>query len=102
MVGSIPDDPRQMTELMDKWASLMDFSRDDRPDDPGAWNLVHNLRSIEVSCRALLDAHLPNLAAASDKDTLIYALTDVGEELTHLYWHIRNLRFYGDLADRMP
>ncbi|MEX0630209.1 MAG: hypothetical protein WEE67_10715 [Chloroflexota bacterium] len=90
-----------MAELMEKWASLKDFSADDRPDEPGAWNLVYNLRHIEGSCRALLDSHLPNLTGVSEKDALMLALADIGVELTHLLWHIRNLRAFGDLTDSL-
>ena len=101
MVDSIPDDPHEQVRLMEKWASLNDFSGDDRPDEPGAWNLVYNLRSIEESCRALLDTHLPNLADASEERALVDALNDTAIELTHLLWHVRDIRYYGDLAERV-
>jgi hypothetical protein len=90
----IPDDPNLQLALAERWSETLDFSEYDRPDEPGGWNLVYSLWSIQESCRALLDDELPKLISASSEQDLIDALQDVALDLSHLLYHVRDARYF--------
>jgi hypothetical protein len=90
----IPDDPKLQLALAERWSETLDFSEYDRPDEPGAWNLVYSLWSIQESCRALLDDELPKLISASAEQDLRDALQDVALELSHVLYHARDARYF--------
>jgi hypothetical protein len=90
----IPDDPVLQLALAERWSETLDFSEYDRPDEPGAWNLVYSMWSIQESCRALLDVKVPNLISASAEQDLVDALQDVALEISHLLYHARDARYF--------
>ena len=90
----IPDDPKLQLALAERWSETLDFSAYDRPDEPGAWNLIYSLKGIQDSCRSLLDEELPKVVAASTEEGLQDALLEVGIELGHLLYHVRDARYF--------
>ena len=98
MGSSIPEDPKLQAQLAARWQEYRDLSRFDRPDEPGAWNLLYSLHGIEQSCRALLDRQMPALVDATDGEQLQAALTDIGDELSHLLYHVRDARYFDYLS----
>lgn len=94
MTEVIPADPTAQSDLVLRWSRTVDFSAIDRPDESGAWNLVYSLRSIEESCRVLLEKHLPGLMSASEEHEIRQALREVELELRHLVYHARDARYF--------
>ena len=98
MAAPIPDTPELQAELANRWQRILDMSAFDSADESGAWNLVYSLHGIQDSCRALLEQRLPRLVSADSTD-LQAALSEVGEELRHLTYHLRDARYFGYIAD---
>jgi hypothetical protein len=102
MTNRFPDDPQSLLELAKRLEHLLDLSRDDQPNDPGGWNLVHSLASIDESCRRLTEVQLPSLRDSSDPEELTRLLAEIGVELQHLAHHIADARHYGYLGVTVP
>jgi hypothetical protein len=65
-----------------------------------AATLAHAFSDLEVSFRKFLDEQLPRLVTAKVspgevKDLLL----DIGEELRHILYHIRDPKFYKYIAE---
>ena len=97
-----PNDPQSEFELAGRLQDLLDLARFDRPDDPGGWNLVHSMSSIDESCRTLTEQLLPKLGTSTDAAELKDVLTDIGGELQHLAYHIADARYFGCLGIQTP
>jgi hypothetical protein len=68
------------------------------PGEDEPWALAHHLTDLAESFRVILDELLvkvvsPELDAAARYD----ALMDIGEELRHVMYHIKDARFYNYL-----
>ena len=62
--------------------------------------LAHALLDIEESCRALVTGLLPKLMDQSIESTTVgEVLLDIGEELRHILYHIKDSAFYKYLVD---
>jgi hypothetical protein len=92
-----PEVARRLTERL---ARLKAVSQFDQPGEPQAATLAHSLTDLEKSFREILDALLPKLLNESlDSDQLNEVLLDIGEELRHVLYHIRDPKFFGYLID---
>ena len=92
--------PEATKRLMIRLQRLKVVARFDRPGEPAAASLVHSLTDLEKSFREVLNSLLPrilddSLDAAETND----ALLDLGEELRHIQYHIRDPKYFAYLAD---
>lgn len=92
--------PTVARRLTERLASLKSVSQFDRPREPQAATLTHSLTDLEKSFREVLDTLLPKLLDESlASDQLNDVLLDIGEELRHILYHIRDPRFFDYLGD---
>jgi hypothetical protein len=96
MSRALPEELDQQWALADRLARQLNLNRGDQPEDPG-WNLVHNLASIEDSCRVLTEQLFPRLVDPGSED-LNDILTDIGVELDHLVYHVGVARRFAYLG----
>jgi hypothetical protein len=90
--------PDAALRLAERLARLKAVSQFDVPGEPQAATLVHSMTDLEGSFRTILDVLLPKLLNASvDTDELNDVLLDIGEELRHVLYHIRDPKFFGYL-----
>jgi hypothetical protein len=87
-------------EIADLLAQIPEVTRHNTPDEDEAWTLAHGLSDLEESFRVVLDDLLVKLMnkdinAAERFDILL----DIGEELRHIMYHIKDSRFYKYLDD---
>ena len=86
--------------LIERLARVKTVSQFDQPGEPQAATLAHSLTDLEKSFREILDALLPKLLNESlDSDQLNDTLLDIGEELRHVLYHIKDPKFFGYLID---
>ena len=72
----------------------------DTPDEKQAWMLAHNLLDLEESFQTFLDQQLPKLEKEElNSDQINDILFEIGEELRHVLYHIRDAEFYSYLRD---
>ena len=72
----------------------------DTPDEKQAWTLAHNLLDLDASFRTFLDQQLPKLEKEElNSDQINDILFEIGEELRHVLYHIRDAEFYSYLRD---
>ena len=72
----------------------------DRSSEPEAGALAHAFSDLEQSVRTLLCELLPKLVAGNLSEQEAYdLLLQIGEELRHIQYHIRDSRFYNYLQE---
>jgi hypothetical protein len=73
--------------------------RFDIPGEPQAWVLAHALRDMEASMLRVVEQQLPRLLDLNDAAAIDDALHELGEELRHILFHVRETRFFGYLEE---
>jgi hypothetical protein len=90
----------QLRELADRLDRCEQVRRYDTPNEKQAWTLAHNLLDLGESCGALLNDLLPKLRDGEpDSERLNAVLLEIGEEMRHILYHIRDSEFYAYLRD---
>lgn len=87
---------KKLAEKLQKYECVYKFDSD---DDPEAWRLAHSLSDLEQSFREILNDSLPALQDADSEKALYNALLDIGEELRHILYHIKDPRFFSYLFE---
>jgi len=87
---------KQLAEKLNKCECVSKF---DSNDEPEAWRLAHSLSDLEQSFAEVLEKGLPALCGADNEEKVQEALLDIGEELRHILYHIRDPRFYSYLDE---
>ncbi|MFQ5705687.1 MAG: hypothetical protein ACE5HV_17745 [Acidobacteriota bacterium] len=92
-----------LTALAERLSKCPAVSRLDTEEEREAWTLAHAFSDLEESFRKFLIEHLPRLSDANLEDSEIEGLLlEIGEELRHVLYHIRDPRFFRYLDDREP
>ena|SRR5690242_4659586 len=70
-------------------------TRYDSGTEKEAWTLAHDLLDLQESCRAFTEGLLPKLLDSKvTPEERFGVLVEVGEELRHMLYHIKDSRFY--------
>jgi hypothetical protein len=89
-----------MGDLIDRLSGIPSVKQFDQPGEPQAATLAHSLGDLEQSFRATLDELLPRLLDPQKTPAeLNDVLLDIGEELRHVLYHIKDPRFFSYLID---
>lgn len=88
----------RLAAVLAKLPSVRQF---DLPDEPQAWTMVYSLTDIEESCAVLLDTLLPKLLKQNSPKQAEETLWEIGEELRHILYHIRDMRYFESLVNRV-
>lgn len=92
-----PEAAQRLTERLSRVKSVSQF---DQPGEPQAATLAHSLTDLEKSFREILEALLPRLLDESlASDQLNDVLLDIGEELRHVLYHIKDPKFFDYLTE---
>ena len=82
--------------------TLDDCSRVKKFDSNGekeAWTLTHGLSDIEATALKLIQESIPTLTrTARTEEEILDALHEIGEDLRHIIYHIKDLKFYSYLT----
>lgn len=89
----------EIGRLARKLAHYESVSKFDSDDELEAWRLAISLSDMEKSFLDILNNHLPALCEASDEKSINEILWDIGEELSHILYHIRDPKYFGYLRD---
>lgn len=74
----------------------------DRPDEPESETLAHAFLDINESCKTLTNELFPKLEFANlSEDEVNELLFDIGEELRHIIYHIKDPKFYEYLVENI-
>lgn len=72
----------------------------DNAEESESDTLAHSILDIEESCRTLLNNLFPKLKSTSlSEDEINELLLDIGEELRHILYHIKDPQFYEYLRE---
>ena len=86
----------QLTDVLSRCEKV---HRYDLPNEPQASTLAHAFLDLEVSFRRFIDQHLPALMRRGiSEQEICDRLQDIGEELRHIVYHVRDMRFYEDVV----
>ncbi len=86
-----------LTQNLRKSEKINSFdSAEERESD----TLAHSILDIEESCRTLLNHLFPKLESTSlSEEEINNLLLDIGEELRHISYHIKDPKFYEYLRE---
>ncbi len=90
---------QEINALAEKLQKYECVSKLDSDNDPEAWRLAHSLIDPEESFKEILDNSLPALRKASSEEEIHDALLDIGEELRHILYHIKDPKFFSYLFE---
>jgi hypothetical protein len=86
--------------LIPRLAAIPSVRQFDQPSEPQAATLAHSLTDLERSFRAVLETLLPRLLdPVLTAEDLNNVLLEIGEELRHVLYHIRDPKFFDYLFD---
>ena len=92
----------RVKELAAGLALVPEVARFDTMSEPQASTLAQTLADIEESSSVILNQGIPRLMAAlADPEALQDVLVDIGEELAHILYHIRDAKYYGYVVERV-
>jgi hypothetical protein len=89
---------RAAKELADRLGEIASVAQFDLPNEPQGSTVANALSDLEDSFSAVLNDLLPKLLdqtkSAEELDTV---LLDIGEELRHILYHIKDTKYFGYL-----
>jgi hypothetical protein len=81
-----------LIDVMSRCAKVREL---DRPGEPEASTLAHAFLDLEESFRRFINEQLPELTRGDLSDQEVCdRLHEIGEELRHILYHIRDPRFF--------
>jgi hypothetical protein len=84
-------------EVLSRCARVRQF---DRPDELEASTLAHAFLDLEESFRSFVEQQLPDLMRGDLTEAEVCdKLDDIGDELRHILYHVRDARFYRYLTE---
>jgi len=93
--------PEGRLKLIERLSSIRAVAQFDKPGETQAETLVHALMDLEQSFRAILEIHLPNLLDPSlSSEQINDVLLEIGEELRHVLYHVKDAEYFGYLDDQ--
>jgi hypothetical protein len=90
--------PEQIEALAKKLNMSLAVTKFDKPGEPQAWTLAYALSDLERSFILFVDDYLPRLINSPENDSEDILL-DIGEEIRHILYHIRDLEIYRYLIE---
>ena len=88
----------RVVELERRLSQIPEVARFDMPGKPQGHTLAHALSHWEDSFAAFLDNLLPKLAdKTTSLEDLIDTIHDVGDELRHILYHIKDVKYFAYL-----
>ena len=85
----------QLKGLAERLSRVPQVRRLDTPEHIEAEALAHALLDLNESFRAYTNEHLPRLLSASEDAHNTYeVLLDIGEELRHITYHLKDAGFF--------
>lgn len=92
--------PETASVLIERLSCIPSVRQFDRPEEPQASTIVHSLGDLEQSFRTTLDCLLPRLLDESlAPQQLNDVLLEIGEELRHVLYHVKDPKFFGYLFE---
>jgi hypothetical protein len=98
MSKGVLGDARTVVELGRRLAGCSDVTRFNDGQREESEALAYALADIEEALRSILEKHLPKLVdPEADCSILNASLLDIGEDLRHVLYHVKDSKFYGYL-----
>lgn len=95
MVDRLLKDVSDWQRLAEKLSRVPEVSSLDSGNEKEAETLTHAFADLETSFRVFLDQHLPRLLALeAEAEEINDVLIEIGEELRHILYHIRDPKYY--------
>jgi len=85
--------------LAEKLQNFHCVNRFDSSHEPESWRIANSLYDLKGSFKKILDIHLPALEEANSEERIQDTLLDIGEELRHILYHIKDPEFFSYLQD---
>jgi hypothetical protein len=88
-------DATDLKALAERLSRCPEVARLDEGKDREAWTLAHAFADLEESFRKFLEDQLPRLTQDQLEVSEVHdLLLEIGEELRHILYHIKDPKFY--------
>lgn len=89
------ENAEDVKKLANRLAKCPQVQALDDAKEKEAWTLAHSFSDIEESLVALLEGQLPRLVEHELEPSEVHdLLLEIGEELRHVLYHIKDPKFY--------
>jgi len=86
-----------LTTILEKCEQVTRYST---KEENQAGTLAHGLIDMESSMRKIIEEHIPKLYNSNiDSEQIDDIILDIGEELRHILYHIKDTKVYNHLID---
>jgi hypothetical protein len=89
---------RETVDLARKLEAVPQVARGASADEPGGWRLAYSLMEMDGSMSRIQQTLTRIRNEEVDPAELHGLLTDIGEELRHVLYHVKDSQFYEYLA----
>lgn len=94
-IRRILENAEDVKKLANRLAKCPQVQALDDAKEKEAWTLAHSFSDIEESLVALLEGQLPRLVEQELEPSEVHdLLLEIGEELRHVLYHIKDPKFY--------
>lgn len=88
-------DATDLKALAERLSKCPEVAKLDKGEEREAWTLAHTFGDLEESFRKFLEDQLPRLIQDQLEVSEIHdLLLEIGEELRHILYHIKDPKFY--------
>lgn len=99
MVRSLKD-AESVIRLAKKLDRCEFVTRYNSPGESEAGRLAHSMSDLEESFERITKTYIPILCQTEREEDIEEALLDIGEELRHILYHIKDPRFFRYLIEK--
>ncbi len=93
-----PAATERLAQVLSRCPSVAKY---DTPTEPGAWRMAYSFVHLEKSCRAIFNDRVRVLLTRDlNGEEINDLLLEIGEELRHVLYHIRDMEFYRYLEEK--
>ena len=89
-----------MKPLVEKLKKCKSVSKFDTTDEPEAWRIVNSLSDLEEAFEEVTRVLLPRLVNTESINEAEDTLHDIGEELRHILYHIKDPKYFSYLLEK--
>lgn len=98
-MGKLLSTTNEVSSLIETLKKYDCVAKYDSNDELEATRLAHSLSDMESAFFEIMENYLPSLLEADSEESVKNSLIDIGDEIRHILYHIKDPRFFSYLLD---
>lgn len=88
------DDIMSLSKKIERCKQIKKYDQPTFNGDPESWVIAYSLSEIEESCQKISKELVKKLTQAETSEKAFCILSDIREELRHVFYHIKDSKFF--------